>query len=237
MNNESYERYQLELIAQEYRQRGFDVSSEVQSGVGTSMFDAVARHKESGKLVFIELVNKSSARSQASQRMKAIEGFSVTYPEAVVDFRYIDVESSRLHQWQRNVGEDHRIEVSEAVSQRVARPPVNAVGRSMYFMQIWSLHVATIRAFGRVLDILAGHADGRGALDIYNQLLRYKFLSPPEDLVDGVSLNLFELHEAVLAVAEGAEVNEQYFDDLIEHFRSVRKQIRRYVRRSRNQEA
>lgn len=236
MNNENYERYQLELIAQEYRGKGYDVSSKVPF-VGENLgFDAIAKHKESGKVVVIELVNKSRGKAHALERIRAIERLSTISPEAIVDFRYIDVESNRLRQWQENVGEGRRINVLDAVSQRVPRPPVNAVGRSMYFMQIWSLHVATIRSFGR--DVV-GRPDGKGGLEIYNELLRLQILLPPEDLVDGVSFNLFDLHEAVLAVAEGAEVNEQYLDGLIKHFRSIRKQIRRYARfvgRPRNQD-
>lgn len=100
----------------------------------------------------------------------------------------------------------------------------------MYFMQVWSLHTATIRAFGRLLDFLTAPPVGRGALEIYNELLRLELLSPPEDLVEGVSLNLFDLHDPVLPIADGAAVNESYLDSLIHHFYSVRQQVRKRMK-------
>lgn len=226
MSNEIYERYQLELIVQEYREKGFEIFLEDKPGFSNLRFDAVAKHKESGKLVFIELVNKPRTKAQTRARIRAIERLSRHYPEAVVDFRYIDIESSRFRKWQENIGENYRIEVVEAISQRAPRPPLNSIGISVYFMQIWSLHVTTIRSFGRHLNL----QNDRGALDIYNELLRLEILSPPEDRLDDVFLNLFELHEAVLAIADGATVQDYYLDNLINHFRSVRQQVRRFLR-------
>ena len=230
MSNEDYERYQLELILREYASRGFEVSQEAQAEFGNMRFDAIARNRASGQLVIIELVNKAQSRARATERINAIRRLAEVYPEAQVDLRYIDVEKSRLHWWRDTVGEDRYASIEDALTKRLPRRPNDSLGWTMYFMQVWALHTATIRAYGRLLDLLTAPPVGRGALEIYNELLRFELLSPPEDLVEGVSLNLFDLHEAVLAIADGAVVNESYLDSLIHHFYSVRQQVRKRMK-------
>ena len=230
MSNEDYERYQLELILREYASRGFEVSQEARAEFGNMRFDAIARNRASGQLVIIELVNKAQSRARATERINAIRRLAEVYPEAQVDLRYIDVEKSRLHWWRDTVGEDSYTSIEDALKKRLPRRPNDSLGWTMYFMQVWALHMATIRAYGRLLDLLTAPPVGRGALEIYNELLRFELLSPPEDLVDGVSINLFDLHEVVLAIADGAVVNESYLDSLIHHFYSVRLQVRKRMK-------
>lgn len=230
MIDEAYERYQLELILREYSGRGFDVSQEAQAGLGNMQFDAIAKNRASGQLVIIELVNKAQSRAKAAERINAIRRLAEAYPDAQVDFRYIDVEKSRIHWWQGAVGGDRYERIEDALNKRLPRRPNDALGSTMYFMQVWALHTATIRAYGRFIDILTAPPVGRGALEIYNELLRLELLLPPEDLIEGVDLNLFDLHEAVLAIADGAIVNERYLDNLTQHFYEVRRQIRKRMK-------
>lgn len=230
MSNEDYERYQLELILREYASRGFEVSQEAQAGLGNMRFDAIAKNRESGKLVVIELVNKAQSRARASERINVLRRFAEIYPDAQVDLRYIDVEISRIRWWQEAVGEDRFASIKDILRQRLPRRPASEVGRSMYFMQVWALHTAIIRTYGRFIDLLTDPPHGRGALEIYNKLLRFELLHPPEELIEGVDLNLFDLHEAVLAIAEGALVNDRYLDNLMQHFHSIRQQVRKRLK-------
>lgn len=230
MSNEDYERYQLELILQEYSSRGFDVSLEPQAGIGNMRFDAIAKNRASGQLVVIELVNKTQSKSMASERINAIRRFAEIYPDAQVDLRYIDVEKSRVRWWQELVGEDRSASIKDVLNKRLPRRSISVLGRSMYFMQVWALHTATIRAYGRIIDPLIAPPRSLGALEIYNDLLRLQLLHPPEELIEGIDLNLFDLHEAVLAIAEGAAVNDRYLDNLIHHFHSVRQQVRKWLK-------
>lgn len=230
MIDEAYERYQLELILREYAGRGFDVSQEVQVGLGNMQFDAIAKNRASGQLVIIELVNKTQSRKKAAERINMIRRLAEAYPDAQVDLRYIDVEKSRIRWWQDTVGGDRYEHIEVALNKRLPRRPDDALGCTMYFMQVWALHTATIRAYGRFIDFLTAPPVGRGALEIYNELLRIELLHPPEDLIDEVNLNLFDLHEAVLAITDGAIVNERYLDNLTRHFYSVRQQVRKRMK-------
>lgn len=123
MSNEDYERYQLELILREYASRGFEVSQEAQAGLGNMRFDAIAKNRESGKLVVIELVNKAQSRARASERINVLRRFAEIYPDAQVDLRYIDVEISRIRWWQEAVGEDRFASIKDILSQRLPRRP------------------------------------------------------------------------------------------------------------------
>lgn len=230
MSNEDYEKYQLELILQEYASRGFDVSLEAQAEIGNMRFDAIAKNRASGQLVVIELVNKTQSKSKASERINAIRRFAEIHPNAQVDLRYIDVEKSRVRWWQEVVGKDRSASIKDVLNKRLPRRSNSVLGRSMYFMQVWALHTATIRVYGRVIDLLTAPPKSRGALEIYNDLLRFELLYPPEDLIEDIDLNLFDLHEAVLAIADGATVNDRYLDSLMQHFYSVRQQIRKSLK-------
>lgn len=230
MSNEVYEKYQLALIAQDYQRRGFDVSLGEQARIGNLRFDAVAKNKETKSLVVIELVNKTSSKAHPSERIMTIKKLSEIKPNAVVDLRYIDVELFRVRQWQDTVGEIFQTDINAALGQRVPRPPSNTISRSMHFMQIWALHATTIRAYGRYLGEKVSYDNSQGALDIYNELLHQEIIYRPEYLIDSVELNLFDLHEAVLAIAEGAAVNEKYHHDMTQHFLSIRKQIRQGIK-------
>lgn len=179
MSNETYERYQLELISQEYAGRGFDVSLEPQAELGDFRFDAVARNRVSGQLVIIELVNKAQSKARAAERTNAIRRLAETYPDAQVDLRYIDTEKPRVHLWRETVGEDRYAIIEDALNKRLPRRPYDTLGWTMYFMQIWALHMATIRAYGRFLEVLIAPPMALGALEIYNELLRFKLLQPP----------------------------------------------------------
>lgn len=232
MSSEDYDRYQLELILREYESRGFEVLQEAQAGLENMRFDAIAKNRESGRLVVVELINKAQSRTRASERINVLRRFSEIYPDALVDFRYIDVEVFRIRWWQETVGEDRFASIRDILNQRLPRRSASEVGRSMYFMQIWVLHTEIIRAYGHFLNDLS---NGRGALEIYNELLRLKLLYPPEELIDGVDLNLFDLHEAVLAVAEGALINDYYLDSLMQHFHSIRQQVRKRLKPGRSQ--
>jgi hypothetical protein len=230
VSDEAYEKYQLELILREYEGRGFDVLREAQAGLGNMRFDAIAKNRSSGQLVIIELVNKAQSRARAAERINVIRRLAESYPDAQIDLRYIDVEKSRIHWWQDTVGGDRYESIEDAINKRLPRRPKDALGWTMYFMQIWALHTATIRAYGRIIDLLTAPPIGRGALEVYNDLLRFELLLPPEDLIEGVDLNLFDLHEAVLAIADGAIVNERYLDNLVQHFYSVRQQVRKRMK-------
>ena len=109
-------------------------------------------------------------------------------------------------------------------------PRVCVNANSCLPVQIWALHTATIRSYGSIIDLLTDPPRRLGALEIYNNLLRFELLYPPEELIAGVDLNLFDLHEAVLAIAEGALVNDRYLDNLMKHFKSVRQQVRKRLK-------
>lgn len=85
MNPREYEQHQLALIAQDYKQRGFQVELEgrIPEAPGWR-FDALARN-DAGETIIIELVSKRRSFQDAQERLKALEAVAGKRPDLKVD--------------------------------------------------------------------------------------------------------------------------------------------------------
>jgi hypothetical protein len=232
-----YEALQLKLIAQSYIERGFDVAYEAMiEGVGAYRFDAVAR-KGRDELVIIEMVNKRRSGDQ-SGILHALEAIRQGYPHAKVDFRYIDVDAAAAQIERANLEGIAHPSLEDTLNTRLPRRPPDGVDATRAFLDLWRLHVALIRAYARRFNnfyvLLDSHeqefSNNEGVLDVYNDLLRYDFLSPPEEMVEADIKDLFELYDGAKAALEGVPINTGMFDQLREHFMDVRRQVRMHLR-------
>lgn len=223
MNNKEYERYQLGLIAIEYQARGYQVKiqTEVQ-GLGY-MFDAVAEGP-GDEQIFIEIVNKRQTYKAAQLRLRALEEVAAHAPNAKVDFRYLDVDKIAFHR----ASNSRRSAQSDLKQMLAIRVPSLSQGTvAGQFLNLWQLHASTIRALAAFLDI--GEQAGLRILDLYNEMLRQKFIRPPEDIVEVVEMDLFEIFENVQSAIHGGVVDQYPFNQLRSHVLEVRKQIRQEI--------
>lgn len=226
MNNNEYEKYQLELIAAEYRARGFEVRTQARVSGLPYEFDAVAQNRE-GEQVFIEIVNKSLSAEAATRKLRAFEEIAARVPNAKVDFRYIDVDAIALH-LAHNRQQFALPGLKEALAARVPLLPRSSIAGQ--FLNLWQLHASTIRAFAVWLEVR--DESNLNILDLYNEILSRKAILPPDDIVEEVDMDLFEIFDNVQLAIQGAVVEPNSFDQLRLHVLEVRRQVREKLRRN-----
>lgn len=225
MNNEEYEKYQLELIAIEYHARGYAVK--LQSGVSNLpyKFDAIAENPE-GEQVFIEIINQNLSKKTAERKLMALKAVAEHLPKAKVDFRYIDVDAAALRMARNRQG----FALPKLKKILAARVPLLRQGNvAGQFLSLWQLHAAIIRAFAVSLD--GDSKSNLTILDLYNELLRHKVIERPDDIVEEAEMDLFEIFDTVQLAIQGAVVEQDSFNQLRLHILEVRRQIREKLRR------
>ncbi|WP_164446682.1 hypothetical protein, partial [Pseudomonas viridiflava] len=57
-------------------------------------FDAIARRGDDKELVFVEIVNPRLSDDEIAARRLAIADAALRFPNALIDFRYIDIKQS-----------------------------------------------------------------------------------------------------------------------------------------------
>ncbi|MCD4500167.1 hypothetical protein [Chromobacterium vaccinii] len=220
-----YEQYQLALIAQDYRHRGFQVELEGYiPGVPGWRFDALAR-SETGETVIIELVNKRQSYHHAKLRLVALEAVARRQPNVKVDFRYIDVDTGVVWLTRNRRQEDAAPNLQQALNVRLPKLPSNAVDVTQKFLALWLLHVSLIRAYSVHLGLAEVHTES--ALNLYNELLRTQSLVAPETVEDTVTQDLFELYAQSRGALQGGSINRETLIQLRMHFMNVRQQVKR----------
>lgn len=220
MNYREYEKYQLELIAMEYHSRGFKVRIETGVQGFQYRFDAVAEGP-SGEQIFIEIVNKNQTIEAAQRRLLALEEVVARAPNAKVDFRYIDVDTIGFRMASNRQG-SVQPELKQLLAMRVPSLPQTTV--TGQFLKLWQLHASTIRAFAISLGM--GEEPNLTVLDLYNETLRQNFIQPPEDIVEEVEMDLFDIFDNVQSAIQGGVVGQHLFDQLRFHVLEVRREIR-----------
>ena len=218
-----YEVHQLKLIVLQYERRGF--IHRVDFGLQESRyrFDAVFESPEDGHLVFVELLSKRRRADVNESRVAALEQAARAFPDAEVDFRYVDsdVEPYAEFSSARSLPVANR-NLAGVLKQRL--PNSKGVASSnLDLLGLWYLHALTLREFASFLNESDARSDN--VLDIYNRLLSREILSAPEQIEDGVDLDLFQIHEAVLAAVQGAIIEKRYPNELRAHVKCVRRQV------------
>lgn len=223
---EEYERYQLDLIASEYRSKGYTVEVESQLPESSLRFDAVARKEAEGKMVLVELVNPNLSEDQIAVRRRAIAETASLFPNALVDFRYIDTKQSAFLEFNKR---DDDFRYQQFTDLLKARFPVfnkkpKYAARQM--LNLWVGYACLLRGFGR----FCSHPDSETAsiLDLYNSFLRQGGLVPAERTDDAVNHDLFQMHEVVIAATQGALIDVEYVKQLRGHYQALRKQVKKY---------
>lgn len=225
MNSREYEQHQLALIAQSYRQQGFQVEHEGRiEGVPEWRFDAVARSK-TGETVIIELVNSRASYADAQNRLKALEAVAATQLDVKVDFRYLDVDIGTAWVTQNLRQADTASNLRQALEARPPRLPNDTAQVTAKFVTLWLRHVSLIRAYCMRLGL--AEVRGEGALDLYNELLRTQNLVAPEAMQTDVTQDLFELYAAAQGALQGGTISLEEFQQLRMHFINLRQQIRK----------
>ena len=225
-----YEQYQLRLIAASYRQRGYDV--DIQKRVGGFVLDAVATHGNTGETVIIELVNARRTAKQMEMHVAAFESLATELPNAKVDFRYIGVDDNIGSLGELQSRALPEVGLHEMLTARLPRvPPILDAAASPYeatrqFIELWVLHVRLLRAFAKHLGV-PGAAE-ENVLEVYNELLRGKSLTPPEAWIQDLSLDLFDLYDEARGALQGAAVRLETFMQLRRHVLDIRRQIRTF---------
>lgn len=220
MNYIEYEKYQLDLIAMEYNARGYTVSVETRVQGFQYRFDAVAEGPN-GEQVFIEIVNKSQTVDAAQLRLRALEEVAARAPHAKVDFRYIDVDTMA---WRMACNRQQITgpQLKQLLAMRV--PSLTQTVVAGQLLNLWQVHASTIRAFAVWLGM--EKEPNLTILDLYNESLRQKFFTAPQDVVDEVEMDLFEIFEDVQVAVQGGVLGQHSFDQLRLHVLEIRKQIR-----------
>lgn len=219
-----YERYQLDLIASEYRQKGYVVHLEESLPESRWRFDAIARNEVDGEMVLIELVNPNLSEEQINRRRLAIAEAALSFPKALVDFRYIDVKQSNFMQF-NNTDENFRgWSFLDLMNSRV--PPFNEHQKntSRQMLTLWADYTVLLRGYGH----LWRHPECETAsiMDLYNSFLRAGILKPAEVVTDEVSDDLFQMYDVVTAATQGALVEVSYVKQLRGHYMWLRKQLK-----------
>ncbi|MGN3966811.1 hypothetical protein ACS0ZG_31920 [Burkholderia gladioli] len=231
MNKETgeYERHQLQLIAATYEKEGFDVQLEVRLSNIPFRFDAVAHDPISEKMVIIEVVNARLGDRSIEQRRRALEAVAKFYPSAKVDFRYIDHGVEPFWVRSREPGRRGDVDILQAaLSRRLPRLSKKLLYDTIQFAELWTLHIAMLRAYGKCLNL--DDANSIDVRDLYNELLRLQRLVPPEDNSDKVTENLFDLYDTALATMQGALALRYDVMQIRGHVISVRAQIRKWFK-------
>lgn len=226
MNLREYEEYQLKLIGQSYRERGFNVEYEPVIKGLSYRFDAIARN-DSGEIIIIELVNKHHRDKAMHNKLKALEEVSNLLPRAKVDFRYLDLDAGVLQIARPRPPEVDKPDLKKILAKRLPRINTESVDATRPFLELWVQHVAAIRAYG--VNLGWNEAETESMLDLYNKMLRSQSLVAPEGVVDDVRQDLFDLFAEAQGVIQGASIDRDKFLQLRGHVVEVRRQIRRYL--------
>lgn len=233
MTDGAYESYQMRLIAAEYEAKGYRVALEERILALQANFDAVARGP-GGEVVIIEVVNRSRGSGNLEDRAEALRRAAAILPKASVDFRYIDAGQAAFFRRPSASAEGSAAKVDSAslllslLSTRLPKKPGKGMlSLARAFLDLWALHVATIAAFAHVAPVELGSMTG--ALDAYDRLLRVEALSPPEQLENPVSLDLYQLHDVAKGLLLAGAVAADEVEELREHVKSARRQIRRWI--------
>lgn len=224
MNSREYEQHQLALIAQDYRRRGFRVELESQIPEAPKWrFDALAVN-EAGETVIIELVNRRLNEGAAEERLMALGAVAAIRPDVKVDFRYIDVDTGAVWIARNRSHDDAVLDFPRVLGTRLPSIPNGANDVTKKFLALWPLHVSLIRQYCRHLGLANTHTED--VLDLYNELLRAQRLVAPENVVDEVTLDLFDLYAVARGALQGASVDRAAFQQLRMHTMSVKQQAR-----------
>jgi hypothetical protein len=218
-----YERLQLELIASEYRRRGYIVDTEQVLSSGGLRFDCIAR-SERGEMVFVELLNANMSEEQMSVRRRVISEAASLYPEAVIDFRYVDTKDTSFSRFNHSENRDHFYKFKKLLGLRLPPLDEKPESASKQMLALWYGYASLLRAYAR----LWSHPEVESAsiLDLYNSFLKKGILSPAEIKDDQVEDDLFQMHDAMIAVTQGALVSLDYVTQLRRHYQWLRKQVR-----------
>lgn len=227
MNPREYEQHQLALIAQDYKQRGFQVELEgrIPEAPGWR-FDALARN-DAGETIIIELVSKRRSFQDAQERLKALEAVAGKRPDLKVDFRYVDDDTGAVWVLRNKQQAGAGPNLQQALAVRLPRPANGAVDVTPRFLALWLLHVALIRAYGEHVGLVEIRTEG--VLEIYNQLLRAQSLVAPEVVEDEITQGLFELYAMARGALQGGSVGLEAYEQLRLHFMNVKQQARRHL--------
>lgn len=220
-----YEKLQLELIASEYRSRGYTVKTEAAPSKVGLMFDCIAQ-SERGELVFVELLNSNMSEDQISVRRRVISEAASLYPEAVIDFRYINTKHTSFSRYNQSENGGHFHEFQKLLKLRLPPLDEQPENASKQMLALWYGYSSLLRAYAR----LRSHPEVETAaiLDLYNSFLKNGILSPAEVRDDQVEDDLFQMHDAMIAVTQGALINLGYVKQLRRHYQWLRKQVRSF---------
>lgn len=220
-----YENLQLRLIGREYERKGYFVSFEVAFNGLDMRFDAVAHRRSDGDLVIIELVNAERPPASREDLEASLAALAQIYPRARVDIRRIDPEVPAWTQllWARQRSTWHLRTVSPDGG---GEPDSDAFQRAAgELLQLWAGHASLLRAFASLS--FEGMQEPTSLLAIYNALLAAGSLQPPEVVVDGVELDLFQLYDLAMAALQGSPIEPAEVEQLRGHVLSVRSQVAR----------
>lgn len=240
-----YENYQLDLILTEYLVQGYRIA-EREKKVKDFRFDAIVANHDNTHYVIIEAINRrradvySRGREKKFSEMldeKTIRDALGAAPTATisVDFRYIDSETIRND---RNIiiQKDNGLRTLNGLLKDKLPPsaPDIVKNRERQFLSDWSLIARTIRAAIAHWFSHEKLVSGNSVLECYNLLLAHSTLVPAEQLAmdyfksedNFFYIDLFDLHEKVLSVIEGATVTSQEVKALRFHLVMLRKQIK-----------
>lgn len=224
-----YERYQLESIASEYRSQGYSVVIEGQLSESGARFDAIARREGDNKLVLIEIVNAGLSDDQIADRRLAIAYAASRFPDALVDFRYVDTKQLAFLEFnERDYGLRHQ-QFRELLSARFPVFNKNPKYAARQMLSVWADYASLLRGFGRICN--HPEDDDASILDLYNSFLQRRVLVAAETMDDAVSQDLFQMHEVVIAATQGAIVGIEYVKQLRGHYQALRKQIKSYSKK------
>lgn len=220
-----YERFQLELIVSEYRSRGYVVEAEAVLPGSQLRFDGIARN-DSGELVLLELVSANMSEDQMAARRHVISEAASRYPDALIDFRYVDTKQALFAQFNLPKEENRFDAFSRLLRARLSPLDEHPESTSKQMLALWYGYSSLLRAYAR----LWSHPEVETAsiLDLYNSFLKARILSPAEIKDDEVNDDLFQMHDAMIAATQGALVSLECVRQLRRHYQWLRKQVRSY---------
>lgn len=232
VNDIDYERRQLEIIALEYKVKGFDVHFDSPLPFPSAMldfrYDAVAYRRDDNELVIIELVSAGRDLAGYEKRLESLELIAREFPRATVDFRYIDRDTIALAVLRENKAVlSIRGDLEKLTRARLNRPNPRKAPQSGYLVEYWTMHTLIIRSFSAFIDI--DGVNSLSVLDLYNKLIADQHIVPPESRVDGLERDLFELHEFVQGAVQGLDVEFEVVSDMRLHVLEMRRQVRRAI--------
>ncbi|WP_122669893.1 hypothetical protein [Pseudomonas viridiflava] len=221
-----YERYQLDSIASEYRSRGYVVDVEAQLPDTGVRFDAIARRGDDKELVFVEIVNPRLSDDEIVARRLAIADAALRFPNALIDFRYIDIKQSAFLEFNTRDDNSRDQQFRELLKARFPVFNKKPKDAARQMLSLWAGYASLLRGLGR----LCRHPESEEAsiLDLYNSFLQRRILVSAEATDDSVSHDLYQMHEVVIAATQGALVDIEYVKQLRGHYQALRKQAKDY---------